>query len=46
MKEQNQAMRIITGAMKTTPIQELAKVTSLQPVEDIRVWKQAKQFKG
>jgi hypothetical protein len=44
---QNQAMRIITGAMKSTPIQELETITGLQPVEDIRnsrSQRQAKRF--
>ena len=31
---QNQAMRIITGAMKTTPIKELESITGLQSIED------------
>ena len=35
-KIQNQATRIITGAMKTTPILELESVTGLQPLEDRR----------
>ena len=33
---QNQATRIITGAMKSTPIQELETITGLQPLADRR----------
>ena len=29
---QNQALRIITGAMKSTPIREMEKVTGIQPL--------------
>ena len=35
-KVQNQAARIITGAMKSTPIRELETATGLQPLEDRR----------
>ncbi|KAL8604431.1 hypothetical protein ACOMHN_042260 [Nucella lapillus] len=47
-KVQNQATRIITGAMKSTPIQELETITELQPLEDHRDAKlliQAAKFK-
>ncbi|KAL8625737.1 hypothetical protein ACOMHN_044012 [Nucella lapillus] len=47
-KVQNQATRIITGAMKSTPIQELETITELQPLEDRRDAKlltQAVKFK-
>jgi hypothetical protein len=30
------AMRIISGAMRSTPIEELQTTTGLQPMEDIR----------
>jgi hypothetical protein len=33
---QNQVMRSITRAMRSTPIQELETITGLQPMEDIR----------
>ena len=45
---QNQAMRIITGSMKSTPIHELEKITHLQPMEDrrdSRSLKQAEKFR-
>jgi ribonuclease HI len=45
---QNQAARIITGAMKSTPIQELESTTGLQSLEDRRDTKiltQAAKFK-
>lgn len=45
---QNQGMRIITGSMKTTPINELEKITGLQPMEDrrdSRVQQQAEKFR-
>uniref|UniRef100_A0A0B7BQR2 Reverse transcriptase domain-containing protein n=2 Tax=Arion vulgaris TaxID=1028688 RepID=A0A0B7BQR2_9EUPU len=45
---QNQAMRIITGGMRSTPIQEMEKTTGLQPMEDIRdsrTQKQTEKFK-
>lgn len=35
-KVQNQAARIITGAMRSTPIQELETITGLEPMEDRR----------
>ena len=35
-KVQNQAARIITGAIKSTPIQELETTTGLQPIETRR----------
>ena len=47
-KVQNQAARIITGAMKSTPIQELEATTGLQSMEDRRDTKiliQAAKFK-
>ena len=47
-KVQNQATRIITGAMKSTPIQELETITGLQPLWDRRDTKlltQAAKFK-
>ena len=47
-KVQNQATRIITGAMKSTPIQELETITGLQSLEDRRNTKlltQAAKFK-
>ena len=47
-KVQNQATRIITGAMKSTPIQELEIITGLQPLGDRRDTKlltQAAKFK-
>ena len=47
-KVQNQATRIITGAMKSTPILELETITGLQPLEDRRDTKlltQAAKFK-
>ena len=33
-KVQNQAARIITGSMRSTPIQELETITGLQPLLD------------
>jgi ribonuclease HI len=33
---QNQAARLITGAMKSTPIHELETITGLQPLEDLK----------
>src|ERR1700729_1779111 len=47
-KVQNQAARIITGAMKSTPINTLETITGLQPMEDRRDGKfiqQAEKFK-
>ena len=47
-KIQNQATRIITGAMKSTPIMELETATGLEPLEDRRDTKilvQAAKFK-
>ena len=47
-KVQNQATRIITGAMRSTPIQELETITGLEPMEDRRDTKlltQAAKFK-
>ena len=47
-KIQNQAARIITGAMKSTPIVELETITGLQPLDDHRDYKplnQAAKFK-
>jgi len=47
-KVQNQAARLITGAMKSTPIQELETITGLEPMEDRRDSKlliQAAKFK-
>lgn len=45
---QNQAMRIMTGAMRTTPIKELETVTGLHSMEDrrdIKVMTQAAKYK-
>ena len=47
-KVQNQATRIITGAMRSTPILELETITGLQPLEDRRdakILTQAAKFK-
>ena len=33
---QNQAMRMMTGAMRTTPITSLETITGLQPLKDRR----------
>ena len=47
-KVQNQAFRVITGAMKSTPIQELESITGLESLEDRRdtkLLKQAAKFK-
>ena len=47
-KVQNQALRIITGAMKTTPISAMEEVTGIQPLQDRRNMKtllQAEKFK-
>lgn len=47
-KVQNQATRIVTGAMRLTPIPELETITGLQPLEDRRDTKlltQAAKFK-
>jgi len=47
-KVQNQATRIITGAMRSTPIQELETTTGLQSLEDRRdskILTQAAKFK-
>ena len=47
-KVQNQAIRIITGAMKSTPIMELKTITGLQSLDDLRDLKllsQAAKFK-
>ena len=47
-KVQNQALRLITGAMKTTPISAMEKVTGIQPLQDRRNMKtllQAEKFK-
>ena len=47
-KVQNQALRIITGAMKTTPISAMEEVTGVQPLQDRRNMKtllQAEKFK-
>ncbi|XP_070188880.1 uncharacterized protein [Littorina saxatilis] len=47
-KVQNQAARIITGAMRSTPIQELENIMGLEPMEDRRDTKlltQAAKFK-
>ena len=38
-KVQNQATRIITGAMKSTPIVELETITGLQSLDDRRDFK-------
>ena len=45
---QNQGMRIITGSQKTTPINELEKITCLQPMQDrrdSRAQQQAEKFR-
>ena len=45
---QNQAKRLITGAMKSTPIQKMEEITGLQSLEDRRDTKiltQAAKFK-
>ena len=47
-KVQNQATRIITGAMKSTPVVELKTITGLQSLDDRRDFKllnQAAKFK-
>ena len=47
-KVQNQATRIITGAMKSTPIPKLETITGLQPLDDRRdakILTQAAKFK-
>ena len=47
-KVQNQALRIITGSMKTTPISAMEEVTGVQPLQDRRNMKtllQAEKFK-
>ena len=47
-KIQNQAQRLITGAMKSTPIQKMEETTGLQPLEDRKDTKiliQAAKFK-
>ena len=47
-KVQNQALRLITGAMKTTPISKMEEVTGIQPLQDRRNMKtllQAEKFK-
>ena len=47
-KVQNQATRIITGAMKSTPIMELEKITVLQSLDDrrdLKLLSQAAKFK-
>ena len=48
-KVQNQATRIITGAMKSTPIMELETITGLQSRDDrrdLKLLSQAAKFKG
>ena len=45
---QHQAMRMITGAMRSTPISAMETVTGLQPLEDrqeIKILTQAAKFK-
>ena len=47
-KVQNQALRLITGAMRTTPITAMEEVTGIQPLRDRRSMKtllQAEKFK-
>ena len=47
-KVQNQATRIITGAMKSTPIMELETITGLQSLDDrrdLKLLRQAAKFK-
>ena len=47
-KVQNQALRLITGAMRTTPIAAMEEVTGIQPLRDRRSMKtllQAEKFK-
>ena len=46
---QHQAMRMMTGTMRSTPISAMQTVTGLQPQEDrqeIKVLTQAAKFKG
>ena len=45
---QNQALRLITGAMRTTPIKAMEKVTGIQPLQERRATKvllQAEKFR-
>ena len=47
-KVQNQALRIITGAMKSTPIAAMEEVTGVQPLKsrrDMKILLQAEKFK-
>ena len=47
-KVQNQALRLITGAMRSTPIQAMEKTTGIQPLQDRRKAKiaiQSERFK-
>ena len=47
-KVQNQALRIITGAMKSTPITAMEEVTGIQPLKtrrDMKILIQAEKFK-
>ena len=47
-KVQNQALRIITGAMRSTPIKEMEKLTGIQPLSqrrEAKVMMQAEKFR-
>ena len=47
-KVQNQAMRIITGAMRSTPIAAMEEVTGIQPLQkrrDLKIVLQSEKFK-
>ena len=47
-KVQNQALRLITGAMKTTPISEMEKMIGVQPLQDrwnMKTLQQAEKLK-
>ena len=47
-KVQNQALRLITGAMRSTPITEMERLTGVQPLgqrRDAKIMMQAKKFK-
>ncbi|RUS73113.1 hypothetical protein EGW08_019135 [Elysia chlorotica] len=44
---QNQALRIITGGMRSTPIQQMEKITGIQPLKerrDTKIIQQAQKF--
>ena len=47
-KVQNQALRLITGAMRTTPIQEMEKLAAIQPLQlrrETKVLMQTEKYK-